>query len=73
MIRGLAHVHLFCEGEGPKGRQSQLFFGGASTLALPVEPQQRPWSSYRSYAFGEARDANQPRGEAKTKIPTPAA
>jgi putative transposase len=41
---------------------------------LVQEPEQWPWSSYRSYAFGEegAVRINQ-WGEAKIKIPTPAA
>jgi len=41
---------------------------------LVQEPEQWPWSSYRSYAFGDegAVRINQ-WGEAKMKIPTPAA
>jgi hypothetical protein len=41
---------------------------------LVQEPEQWPWSSYRSYAFGEegAVRVNQ-WGEAKMKMPTQAA
>jgi len=41
---------------------------------LAQEPEQWPWSSYRSYAFGEegAARTNQ-QGEAKIKIPASAA
>ena len=44
------------------------------TRGLVQEPEQWPWSSYRSYAFGEAGavQINQ-WGEAKIKIPTQAA
>jgi hypothetical protein len=44
------------------------------TRGLAQEPEQWPWSSYRSYAFGEegAVRTNQ-QGEPKIKIPTSAA
>jgi hypothetical protein len=40
---------------------------------LVPEAEQWPWSSYRSYAFGEEGPVRINQGEPKIKIPTPAA